>query len=410
MKNPKESVELRVGKLIVGNGKVLEDVRIGVLEGVITEISEEPLTNSYENIEDVPDHIVMPGLIDAHVHLVYSGRPQDADIRDRSHEYLTLRAAELSRKALKAGVTTLADAGGRGNSIFALRNAIKDGVTLGPRIRTCGSMLTITGGRATHGFRVRGGGYEVDGADETRKKTRELLMYFGADLIKLGATGALSSPHTGARDPQLTVAEMQAAVEEAHKCGRPVHAHCYGAKGIDNALEAEVDGIVHGQTLNKTHIKAMKQRGTILIPTLTVFRRAERIEQLGTQTETVRPASSEGITDETEENFRNALTHGIPIAMGTDSGMTHTYFGNNLLDLVYMVDWGMQESEAITAGTLTAAKALWIDDKVGSIETGKLADLLILNQNPLKNIEVLIKPETIERIMLNGTFIEHLLP
>lgn len=409
MKNSKENVELHVGKLIVGNGNVFEDVRIGIVNGIIAEISEKPLTNIYEITEDATDRIVTPGLIDAHVHLVYSGRPQDVDIRDCSHEYLTLRAAELSRKALKAGITTLADAGGRGNTIFALRNAIKDGITLGPRIRTCGSMITITGGRATHGFRVRGG-YEVDGVDEARKKTRELLMYYGADLIKLGATGALSSPHTGARDPQLTVAEMQAAVEEAHKCGRPVHAHCYGAKGIGNALEAKVDVIVHGQTLNKTHMKDMKQRGTILVPTLTVFRRNERVKEPATKSEPSRPTSSDGISEETEMNFRTALCHGIPIAMGTDSGMTHTYFGNNLLDLVYMVDWGMQESEAIIAGTLTAAKALRIDNKVGSVEIGKRADLLILNRDPLKNIEVLTEPETIQRIMLNGRFIEHLLP
>ncbi|UCH37668.1 MAG: amidohydrolase family protein [Candidatus Bathyarchaeota archaeon] len=408
MKNSKETVELRVGKLIVGNGTVREDTRIGIVNGRILEISDKPLTHTYENVEDVMNRIVMPGLIDAHVHLVYSGRPQDIDIRDRSHEYLTLRAAELSRKALKAGVTTLADAGGRGNTIFALRNAIKDGITLGPRIRACGSMITITGGRATHGFRVRGG-YEVDGADEARKKTRELLMYYGADLIKLGATGALSSPHTGARDPQLTVTEMQAAVEEAHKCGRPVHAHCYGPKGISNALDANVDVIVHGQTLNKTHIKDMKQLNTILIPTLTVFRRNERVKELATKGEAARPISSESITEQTEMNVRNAIRHGIPIAMGTDSGMTHTYFGDNLLDLVYMVDWGMQESEAIVAGTLTAAKALRIDDQVGSIETGKLADLLILKQDPLKDIKVLTEPETIQRIMLNGRFIEHLL-
>ena len=402
-------MELKVGKLIVGNGVILDGVNIGIEDGVIKEVSKEPLVKTYETHMDASDKIVMPGLIDAHVHLVYSGKPDETDIRDLSDEYITLRAAELSRKALKAGVTTLADVGGRRNTIFALRNAINNGITLGPRILACGSMITITGGRATHGHRVIGGGCEVDGADEARKKTRELLMYYGAELIKLGATGALSSPHTGARDPQLTVDEMRAAVEEAHKCGRPVHAHCYGEQGISNALDAGVDVIVHGQSLNDEHIKKMKEMGTMLMPTLSTFRSHERAPRPEPMMKIARPASSKGLREETESNFRNALKHGIPIAMGTDSGMVNTFYGENPIDLVYMVDWGMSKSDAIVAGTLNAAKALWIDDVVGTIEVGKHADLLVLNKDPLKNIMVLTEPKNIEHIMLNGRFIENLL-
>jgi len=276
------SLELKMGKLIVGNGLITEEVNIGIKEGVIVEVSQKPLGKTYEKKIDASDKIAMPGLIDTHVHLVYTGEPGETDIRDLSDEYLTLRASELARKALRAGVTTIADAGARRNTIFALRKAINDGTTLGPRILACGSMITITGGRATHGHRVIGGGYEVDGADEAREKTRELLMYYGAELIKLGATGALSSPHTGARDPQLTVDEMRAAVEEAHKCGRPVHAHCYGEQGISNTLDAGVDVIVHGQSLNLDHIRMMKEAGTLLIPTLSTFindLRAPKIEK-----------------------------------------------------------------------------------------------------------------------------------
>ena len=403
------NLELKAGKLIVGNGSILDGVNIGIQDDVIKEVSTEPLVNTYEKRMGSSDKIVMPGLIDAHVHLVYSGKPEETDIQDLSDEYLTLRAAELARKALKAGVTTLADVGGRRNTIFALRDAINEGLTLGPRIRACGSMITITGGRATHGHRVIGGGYEVDGADEAREKTRELLMYYGADLIKLGATGALSSPHTGARDPQLTVDEMKAAVEEAHKCGRPVHAHCYGEQGISNALEAGVDVIVHGQSLNDMQIRKMKQMGTILVPTLSTFINDLRAPPPEPKKKLRREESSKGILEETEPNFRNALKHGVHIAMGTDSGMTYTFFGENHMELVYMVDWGMSEVDAIMASTLTAAKALNIQDVVGTIEVGKFADLLVLIKDPLKNIKVLTEPENIERIMINGRFIEHLL-
>jgi len=405
-------LELRVGKLIVGNGKTLEGVYLGIQDGTITEISMEQLKRSYEKRIDASDRVVMPGLIDTHVHLVYSGKPQETDITNVSDEYLTLRAGELARRALRAGVTTIGDAGGRRNTIPALRDAIEDGVMLGPRIRASGTMITMTGGRATHGHRVIGGGFEINGADEARKATRELLMYYGANFIKLGATGALSSPHTGGRDPQLTVDEMRAAVEEAHKCGRPVHAHCYGEQGISNALEAGVDVIVHGQTLNNDHIRKMKQTGAILVPTLTVFREEERVSKLEEsaraqeQKKIRRPTSSAGIYEETKPNFMNAMKQGITIAAGTDSGMTNTFCGQNPLELVYMVDWGMSENDAIVAGTLNSAKALKIENMVGTIEVGKYADLLVLNEDPLKDIEVITKPDTIEHIMLNGRLVE----
>ncbi len=398
--------------MIVGNGKTLEGVNLEIQDGTIKEISKERLKRSYDKRIDASNRIVMPGLIDTHVHLVYSGKPEETDITNVSDEYVTLRAAELARRALRAGVTTLCDAGGTRNTIFALRDAIEDGVTLGPRIRASGTMITMTGGRATHGHRVIGGGCEVNGVDEARKATRGLLMYYGANFIKLGATGALSSPHTGARDPQLTVDEMRAAVEEAHKCNRPVHAHCYGERGISNALEAGVDVIVHGQTLTSDHVRKMKQRGTILVPTLTVFRREERVAKSEESARALeqkkqhRPVSSAGIYEETKPNFVNAVKQGITIATGSDSGMVNTFCGQNSLELVYMVDWGMSESDAIVAGTLNAAKALRVEDMVGTIEVGKCADLLVLNEDPLKDIKVLTKPDTIEHIMLNGRLVE----
>ena len=397
---------MKIGKLIIGNGILLEQVNVGIQNGIITEVSTEQLKKTYEKKIDASDKIVMPGLIDAHVHLVYTGEPGEPATKDLSDEYLALRAAESAKKALKSGVTTLADAGGIRNTIFALRNVINDGVVTGPRIKVSGSMITMTGGRATRGHRVIGGGYEVDGADDARKKTRELLMYYGADWIKLGATGALSSPHTGARDPQLTVDEMRACVEEAHKCGRKVHAHCYGEQGISNALEAGVDVIVHGQTLNEEHLRIMKERETILMPTLSTFQPKDDTESA---MKAARPISSGGVREETDSNFRNALKHGIIISMGTDSGMTSTLFGNNPRDLVYLVEKGMAPNQAIVAATLNAAKSIGVEDKLGTIEVGKYADMLILNKDPLENIKILGDPKNIEHIMLNGEFVEHLL-
>jgi len=399
-KTKMSDLELRVGKLIIGNDNVLEDVNIGIKEGIIIEVSEKPLGKTYGQKVDLSDKIVMPGLIDGHAHLIYSGNPEETDIQNLSDEYLAIRAAELARKALKGGVTTIADSGGRGNTTFALRNAINDGVTLGPKIRACGNMITITGGRATYGHRVIGGGIEVDGADAARKAARELLMYHGADFIKLGATGALSSPHTGARDPQLTVEEMRAATEEAHNCGRPVHAHCYGEQGISNAMEAGVDVIVHGQTLSQEHMERMKERGTILLPTLKTF--CGHMEHKGEGGVHDRVVTT-GIWDETEPNFRRALSKGVTLAMGTDAGMPDNLFGDNPKDLEYLVQWGMTPSQAVTAGTLNAAKTVGAEGVLGTIEKGKYADLLVLKQDPLQDISVV--RTSLDRVMLNGVFL-----
>lgn len=397
--------EIKTGKLIVGDGTVKENISLGIKNGVIVEMAND-INNKYDEKIDYSDKIIMPGLIDAHVHLVYSGIKEKDNIEKLSDEYLTLRAAELAKKALLSGATTLADAGGVRNVVFGLRNAINDGVLIGPRIKASGSMITITGGRATYGHRVIGGGYEVDGPDEARKKTRNLLMYYGADFIKLGATGALSSPHTGARDPQLTVEEMRACVEEAHNCGKKVHAHCYGERGITNALDAGVDVIVHGQTLTEEHIRRMKESGTILMPTLSTFQ--EKGYPSKEEGYTIkRPESSAGVYEETEANFRNAVSKGVPITMGTDSGMPGTLCGNNPKDLVFMVKWGMKPIDAITSGTLIAAKSIAAEKQLGTIETGKFADMLILEKDPLNDINILTKESNIHEIILNGEMIKN---
>ena len=400
---------LRTGTVIVGDGTTIEDCTVGIEDGWIVEVTQGSPEGEYDEEHDVTDRVVMPGLIDAHVHLNYTGEPEDLDLTGLSDEYITLRGAEMARRALGVGVTTLADVAAKGHTTFALRNAIRDGVTLGPRIKACGSMLAITGGRATDG-KQSGSIIEVDGPHDARKRARELLLYHHADLIKLAATGALSSPHTGARDPQLTVEEMRAAAEEAHKVGRPVHAHCYGEQGITNALDAGVDVIVHGQSLTDEHIERMVANGTILAPTLTVYRAAEHteaddpIEQF--RDERNRPSSSAGVLAETEPNFRTALDAGVTMIMGTDSGMPYTRYGDNTHDPVYMVDWGMSEEDAIRAATLDAARSLNADYELGSIENGKRADLLVLTDNPLDDIEVLLDPGALDRICLDGRFVE----
>jgi len=387
------SFEVFAGKLIVGDGRVLENIHMGVIDGVIKEVNEKPLEQDYHESFDFSGKTVMPGLIDAHVHIRYD---PFGDPEQRSDEYQALRGAENARKSLSCGVTSLGDAGAVRNVAFSVRNAINNGVTVGPRLFVSGEMITITGGRS----KVPGERLEVNGADSAREAARRLLMYNGADFIKLGATGAISSAHTGPRHPQLTVDEMRACAEEAHNCGKMVHSHCYGEKGISKSLEAGSDVIVHGQTLTEGHLKYMKENELILLPTLKVFcNHGEHYGEGGSHDRIV----STGIWNETEPNFRRALKEGLIIAMGTDAGMPDNGFSDNYRDLEYMVEWGMTPSQAVTAGTLNAAKSLAIEDRLGTVEAGKFADLLVLGRNPLEDIKNI--GNSLEKIILNGVFL-----
>jgi imidazolonepropionase-like amidohydrolase len=257
-------------------------------------------------------------------------------------------------------------------------------------------MISMTGGRSKGGETD----FEVSGPDSARRVARTLLMHHGADFLKMGATGAISSPHTRPRQPQLTIEEMRTVTEEGHKCGVKVHAHCYGEEGIRNSLEAGVDAIVHGQSLTDNHIEIMKERKLVLLPTLKTFCGREFLsEKAGINDRLV----STGLWGETEPNFKRALRKGVIISMGTDAGMPGNLFGDNPKDLKYMVEWGMTPSQAIKAGTLNAAYSIGKDDLLGTIETGKYADLLVLKNDPRDNINNIWK--RLERVMLNGRFI-----
>ena len=387
------SIGLEIGKLIVGDGEVIEGAYVGVDDGVIAEVSGDGFEASYDETLDLGDRFVMPGLIDAHVHIKYTGVPDPVEYSD---EYLAIRGVELARRALMVGCTSLADAGAVRNVAFAARNTINNGATLGPRLFVSGEMITMTGGRS----RVPGARLEVNGPHEARKATRGLLMYHNADFIKLGVTGAISSLHTGPTHAQLTVEEMTACVEEAHNCGKMVHAHCYGERGISNAIEAGADVIVHGQSLTDEHIATMLDRGTMLMPTLkTYWCHYEKWLETGIPERTV----TSGIWDLTEPNFRRALEAGIPFSMGTDSGMTDNFFGDNPRDLGYMVRWGATPMQAIVAGALNAARSIAVDDRLGTVEEGKLADLLVLREDPTEDITAV--QTSLERVMLNGRFV-----
>lgn len=389
-----EGMEILAGRIIQGNGEVLKEAYIGIKNGIIQEVSTKRLNSEYANHVDLSDKFIMPGLIDSHVHVRYGPKPDPSDLPD---DYQSIRAAENMKRALRSGFTTLVDAGGIRNMTFSLRRAQRDKIFEGPRLFVCGEMITITGGRSSlPGIRL----YEVDGVDSTRRAVRTLLLRHDADFIKLAVTGAISAAHTGPRHPQMNLDEIIAATDEAHSCGKKVHAHCYGSKGLDNCFKAGVDVIVHGQTLTDTQVRLMVERGMIFIPTLKPY--IEAIVEGGDE-EMRNRLTETGIWLETEPNFRKALRVGVMIALGTDSGMPGVLFGDNTRELEYMVKWGMTSSQAIMAGTLNAAKVVGAENRLGSIEQGKYADLLVLGKDPLEDVSFI--RTCLEKVMLGGRFV-----
>ena len=387
--------EIRCSRLIVGDGRVIDDCRVGIRGGLIQEISQATLRGSYIESYDFTGKTIMPGLVDAHVHVRYGPK---ADATDLPDEYQAIRAVGNMRKALYSGVTSLVDAGGIRNLTFSLRRAQREGVFLGPRLFVCGEMITITGGRSSKpGVRL----YEVDGADSARRVARTLLMHHNADFLKLGATGAISAAYTGPKHPQLTTEEMRAVCEEAHACNRMVHAHCYGSEGMSRAFASGVEVIVHGQTLSDPQLLEMTRRGMFLIPTLKPYIGA--IEE-GTDASSKSRLLDSGIWEETEPNFRRAIATNVKIAMGTDSGMPGVLFGDNSRELEYMVRWGMTNAQALAAGTVYAAMTVGAEKQIGTLEPGKYADLLVLGKDPLLDVSATRK--NIEAVMLDGCFIE----
>jgi len=340
----------------------------------------------------------MPGMIDCHVHLRSDGL---ADTRAQTSAdsvgVATLRSARNAQRTLECGVTTVRDCGSQYGVDFALRQAARQGLCKTPRLFLCGCMICMTGG---HGW---ASGIEADGPDEVRRAARRLLKE-GADHIKLVASGGILSPGTEIGAAQLTTEEMKAAVDEAHAAGKTACAHAHGTAAIKNAIRAGVDSIEHGYLIDDEGIQMMVDRGTYLVATSTAVRNVVRHGiEAGIPADVVRKAQS--AIDRHISGFRRAHRAGVPMAMGTDSGVPFTRHGNNLDELLYFVEMGMTPMEAICTATRQGARLLRMDDRIGSLEAGKLADYVIVDGNPLEDIATL--KDRIERVYIEGVQMHH---
>jgi len=335
---------------------------------------------------------VLPGLIDAHVHLKGWRSSNPNDILVTPHPLAALRAAADCRKLLHAGFTTVRDCGGcLGPN---LRDAIAAREIPGPRILTAYRGLSQTGRveKVTWAADITPLRQEVDGVDECRRVVREHIG-LGADLIKVSITGRVYAPQSDPGQTAYTLEEIRAVVDEAHRMGRRVAAHAQATQGIKNGILAGVDSIEHGIYLDEEACELMRERNTALVPTLAYFHRIATLgESHGSPAYAVRKARE--VVDAHMKSFALALRMKLRIGMGTDfEGSPLFPHGENGMELELMVQGGMPAGDVIVAATATNAAILGIEKKLGTIATGKIADLIAVPGNPLKEINLLRRVE-----------------
>jgi len=359
---------------------------------------------SGDKVIDLKSKTVMPGLMDMHVHL--EGETSKGGAINRFVQNpadLALEAAKHARTTLLAGFTTVRDLGGTGANI-ALRNAVNRGYVPGPRIFTSGKTIATTGGHGdpTNGYRrdlMGDPGPDqgvANGPDECRKAVRQRYKE-GADLIKITATGGVLSLAKDASGPQFTDQELKAIIETAKDYGFAVAAHAHGAEGMKRAVWAGVTSIEHGTYMDDETIALCKKNGTFYVPTILAGRTvADSAKVSGYYAPVVVPKAL-AVGPQIQGTFAKAYKAGVKIAFGTDSGVS--LHGKNALEFEFMVEAGMPPLEAIRSATLVAAQLVGMQDQLGSIENGKLADIVAVNGNPLQDIKVM---HTVAFVMKDG--------
>ncbi|WP_439331999.1 amidohydrolase family protein [Pseudoalteromonas caenipelagi] len=403
---------------VIYAGKVLVKPEAGALskqtlvleEGKVSAIHEgyvlpEKLGLKDVKLYDLKDYYVMPGMIDMHVHLTF-----ERDKHANPHGWLTQDNADYAlnslpylQKTLDAGFTTVRDLGANYHVIFPLKRAVEKQLIVGPRIFASGNAVSATGGHGDmHGYRhdltdaMNTSIGICDGADDCQRAVREVIKY-GADVIKITATGGVLSNTAAGLNQQLTDDELNAIVNTAHNLGRKVAAHAHGTRGVNAAIRAGVDSIEHGSYLDDESIALFKKHDTYLVPTLLagytvskeVLSNPNMPKAIANKVREVAPV--------VERAFRNALKNNVNIAFGTDSGVSR--HGDNAKEAQLMVEYGMTPKQVLVSATRSAAKLLGQEDTLGSLEVGKYADIIAIKANPEEDISALSE---VSFVMKNG--------
>ncbi|NKB98159.1 MAG: amidohydrolase family protein [Pseudomonadales bacterium] len=388
---------IHAGELFDANkGIVLSEQTVIIEEGQITTVAEGYHEGNLDDtVIDLKNAFVMPGLLDMHVHIITETSPEGRLRRftDEPGDY-AYRSIPHARRTLLAGFTTVRDLGSGYGLAQSMRDAITAGKLIGPRIYAAGKSLATSGGHAdpTNGVNaeLRGDPGPTEGVvnsvEDGRKAVRTRYKE-GSDLIKITATGGVLSQAKSGENPQFTIAEIEAIVATAKDYGFKVAAHAHGAEGMRRAVVAGVDSIEHGTLMNEEVMRLMKKKGTWFVPTIAAgMYVAEKAKVEGFFSELVRPKAA-AIGPKSKETFAKAYQAGVKIAFGTDTGVPP--HGENWREFVHMVDAGMPAAESLVTATKNAAQLLGVYDQLGSIEAGKLADIVAFPRSPLLDIAVM---------------------
>ncbi len=392
------ALDVKSGKMLADQTILIEDGKI-VSSGATAEAKIPPDAIRVE----LPNATVLPGFIDAHTHLTMN--PQFGyETLSLSIPREALIGAKNARLTLIAGFTTVRNVGASGFSDVALRDAINAGDVPGPRMLVIGPALGITGGHCDNNmlpseYHAVGDGV-ADGIAAVQHKVRENIKY-GADVIKVCATGGVLSLGDNPQASQYTLEEMKAIVADAHRLGRKVAAHAHGAEGIKWAAEAGVDSIEHGSYIDDAAITVMKEHGTYLVPTL--YLGDWMIDNAGlTRLPPPLLAKAKEVIPAARKNIAHAFASGVKVALGTDAAVYP--HGMNAHEFGVMVKLGLTPLQSIQAGTINAADLLGWTGKVGTLEPGAWADIVGVDGDPLKDVTTL---EKVKFVMKGGEVVKN---
>ncbi|WP_444940714.1 amidohydrolase family protein [Microbulbifer sp. ZKSA004] len=381
--------------LAVPGKKPLKEQSVIIEDGRITSIRPGYVNRDDAEVIDLRDSFVMPGLMDMHVHLQNElGAQNDSETLKMSMPLTQMRSQMFGMRILKSGFTTVRDAGNSGEEMYAMRDAINNGWIDGPRIIAAGG-VGITGGHADisgvspelmalHDDKTR---TVCDGPYDCRRATRHAIKY-GADFIKITSTGGVLTDRATGTGQQMEMDELKEVVLAAKRMGRKVASHAHQEEGIIAALEAGVDSIEHGTYAGPRAHKLFKETGAYLVPTLLA---GDTVVQLAKNTDVLSEAQKEKairVGTDMRGNFRKAVNAGVKIAFGTDSGVSK--HGINAREAVLMSEAGMDNMAILQSATVNAADLIDMSDSLGTIESGKYADIIATDGSPLDNIDELL--------------------
>jgi imidazolonepropionase-like amidohydrolase len=388
-------LNVRTGELKANQAIVIEGDKISQ-----TAPSSEVKAAAGDTTIDLPDATLLPGLIDMHTHLTFELSSLSYAGLGISTAREALHGARNARRTLEAGFTTVRNVGAKDYADIALRDAINDGDVIGPRIVASGPALGITGGHCDENllppaFHFHGDGV-ADGIEGVQHKVREVIK-FGADVIKICATGGVLSKGDDPNASQYTLEEMKAIVADAHRLGRKVAAHAHGAEGVRWASEAGVDSIEHGHLMDDAAVATLKKNGTYLVPTLFLGEyMTAHLEQ--SDVPEYSKQKMRDVAAAMQKNVKKAFDAGVKVAFGTDAAVYP--HGLNAGEFHVYVKLGMTPLAAIQTATINASDLLGPKFNVGTLEPGKFGDIIAVDGDPTKDVTIL---EHVKFVMKGGT-------